>query len=64
MKLVEIIEHNIVPKEKQKSKVVKRNLKMKRKKLPFTKGAFKELINPTGGKRIRNPVGGKVLMHI
>ena len=35
--------------------------KMKSTKPPFTKNAFSDLINVTGGKGVKNPVGGKVL---
>ena len=64
MKLADILEHDIVKKDRLKPKVLKKLPKMKRTDLPFTKGAFKALRDVTGGKRIKNPAGGKVLKHI
>jgi len=63
MKLKEIFEHEIVSKKKQKPVVLKKDLKMKKTELPFTKG-FKSLRKIKRAKRIKNPVGGKVLKHI
>lgn len=60
MKLQDIIEHDIVPKSRQKSRVLKRDLKMSKKYLPFTK-AFSKLIDVTGGELIKDPAGGKVV---
>ena len=64
MKLVDIIEQDIVPKKKSKSKVLKKLPRMKKVEPPFTKGSFKKLLSVTGGPRIKNPDGGKVLKHI
>lgn len=61
MKLSDIFEHNIVPISKQKPKVFWKLPKMNRVYPPFSKGAFKKLINPTGGEQLKNPAGGKVL---
>ncbi len=61
MKLKDIIEHDIVPVDKTKSKVLLKLPKMKRVDPPFTKGAFKALMDITGGKQIEDPAGGKVL---
>ena len=61
MKLIDIIEHDIVPADKTKSRILWKLPKMKRVDPPFTKGAFKALMDITGGKQIENPAGGKVL---
>ena len=64
MKLVDILEQDIVPKKKLKSRKLKDLPKMKKVEPPFTKGAFRKLLSVTGGSRIKDPVGGKVLKHI
>ena len=61
MKLSDILEHEIVSKAKQKPKIYWMLPKMKRVYPPFSKGAFKEIINPTGGEQLKNPAGGKVI---
>lgn len=61
MKLSDILEHDIVSKSKQKPKIFWKIPRMKRIYPPFSKGAFKTLINPTGGEQLKNPVGGKVV---
>lgn len=61
MKVQEIIENAIVPKEKLKSKVFWKIPKMKRTVPPFSKGAFAKLIDVTGGEQIEDPVGGEVV---
>lgn len=61
LKLRDIIEHDIVPADRTNSKVLLKLPKMKRVDPPFTKGAFKALLDVTGGKQIENPAGGKVL---
>lgn len=64
MKLADIFEQDIVPEKKLKSKVLKKLPKMKKVEPPFTKGSFKKLLSVTGGPRIKDPAGGKVLKHI
>lgn len=61
MKLQDILEHDIVPKDHLKSKVLWHIPKMKRTEPPFTKNAFYKLIDVTGGKQIKDPAGGKVI---
>lgn len=61
MKLQDIIEHNIVAKDRLAPRVLKTLPTMKRTDPPFTKGAFKALRDVTGGKQIKNPAGGKVV---
>lgn len=61
MKVKDILEHNVVPKSKQKSKVFWTLPKMKRTEPPFSKGAFSKLIDVTGGEQIKDPAGGKVI---
>lgn len=60
MKLKEIIEHEIVSKDKQSPKILKTLPKMKRTELPFSKG-FKSLTKIKRAKQIKKPAGGKVL---
>lgn len=55
-----LIEHDIVSKDKQGPKVLKKLPKMKRTEPPFSKG-FDELIKVKRAKQIKNPAGGKVL---
>ena len=61
MKLKDILEHEIVSKDRLKSKVLWKIPKIKRTYPPFSKGAFKALIDVTGGEQIKDPAGGKVL---
>lgn len=61
MKLVDILEHEIVPKDRLKSRIFWKIPKMLRTEPPFTKRAFYKLRDVTGGKQIKDPVGGKVL---
>lgn len=61
MKLKDIFEHDIVAADRLLGRVLKKLPKMKRVDPPFTKGAFKALMDVTGGKQIENPAGGKVI---
>lgn len=61
MKLRDIIEHEIVAAERKVARILKKLPTMKRTDPPFTKGAFKTLLDVTGGKQIENPAGGNVL---
>ncbi len=61
MKLKDILEHSIVSPDRLKGKVLKTLPRMDKVDPPFTKGAFKALMDVTGGKQIENPAGGKVL---
>lgn len=65
MKLTDILEHDIVSKDRLKSKILWKLPKMKRTYPPFTKNAFKDgvfsLIDVERVKQIEDPAGGKVL---
>ncbi len=61
MKLHDILEHDIVPSNRLDPKVFWTIPKMDQVDPPFTKGAFRPLLDVTGGDGVKDPVGGKVL---